>query len=64
MFLSIDVTTVNKSTINEKMEEYSHNNKENMEEIVTKNLSEEEKGKTFFIKLGQFGLTVECSFMN
>ena len=43
MFLSItiDVTSVNKSTINEKMKEYSHNNKENMEEIVTKNLSEE-----------------------
>lgn len=57
MFLSItiDVTTVNKSTINQKMKEYSHNNKENMEEIVTKNLSEEEKGKIFFIKFGQFG---------
>ena len=37
------------------MKEYSHNNKENMEEIVTKNLSEEEKGKIFFIKFGQFG---------
>ena len=57
MFLSItiDVTTVNKSTINQKMKEYSHNNKENMEEIVTKNLSEEEKGNIFFIKFGQFG---------